>query len=85
MRVLVTAKITSAPGSHSVLVRDISIKGAQIYTQSLVIGSDGCFARGELFVAIHVVWFTRGGAGVQFYGQLSSQELEAVSRCPEPV
>ena len=82
-RVLMSAKIISSTGSHSVLVREASTGGAQIYTDMLAEGDDACFSKGAVFVAAQVVWSKRGVAGLQFYRELSASELSA--EFPSPV
>jgi hypothetical protein len=77
-----TATVISSAGSHSVLVREASSLGAQIYTELLAEGDDVCFTKGALFVAAKVIWCKRGVAGLQFYRELSGSEISAGSPFP---
>ena len=81
-RVLMTATIISSAGSHSVLVREASSRGAQVYTELLAKGEDACFTKGALFVAARVVWVKRGVVGLQFYRELDGSETSNGSPFP---
>ena len=75
-RVLMTANLILADGSHNVLVRDISRHGAQVYAEKRIPeGEDACFRRGRLFVAANVTWCKNGEAGLKFYRDLSASDL----------
>ena len=81
-RVLMTATIISSAGSHNVLVREASSRGAQVYSELLAEGEDACFTKGALFVAARVVWVKRGVAGLQFYRELDDSETSTGSPFP---
>lgn len=80
-RVLMVGTIVSAAGSHRVLLRDISVEGAQVYAdKALSAGQDACFRRGPIFVAARIAWYRRGIAGLKFYRQLTTAERDAAFR-----
>jgi hypothetical protein len=69
-----TGALILANGSHSVLVRDMSSVGAQMYTDDGIEGQDACFERAGLFVAARVAWKTNPIVGLKFYRALSDSE-----------
>ena len=76
-RVLMTATIVTADAPHRVLVRDISRHGAQVYADDTIAeGQDACFQRGSIFVAARVAWCRNNQAGLEFYRELSSAEVD---------
>ncbi len=75
-RVLMTATIISAEGTHRVVVRDVSRNGAQIYAENIISeDQDACFKKGSLFVPARIAWCRNGVAGLQFYRELSASEI----------
>ncbi len=77
-RVLMTATVIWRGGADKVLVRDVSRNGAQIYPDKLMSeGIDVCFIRGPIFVAAHIAWCRSRTAGIRFYRELSTVELDA--------
>lgn len=75
-RVLMRAAIIDADGTHQVRVVDLNSLGARIACgRVLAVNEDLLFRRGSLFVAARVAWSNRGGAGLEFYREISVPEL----------
>lgn len=83
-RVLMRGTIFSPDGAAVVKIRDISQDGANVSGDDpLPANCDVIFKRGEIFVAAHVRWADRTGAGLEFYRRLNDQELQS-ARIPLP-
>lgn len=85
-RVLMTATLLTPDGAQKVRVRDLSSRGARVLIeQPISDGSDALFKRGQVFAAASIVWSSRVEAGISFYRQLSSIELESAFNGAESI
>lgn len=76
-RVLMTGVLVGRDGTQKVTIRDVSKSGAQIATRDRIgEGSDVLLSRGPLFAAAKVVWARGAEAGLKFYRDLSTDEVE---------
>jgi len=76
-RVLMTATLFTPEGVQRVRVRDMSANGARILTQQPLSGAfDAIFKRGSVFAAARVVWSNGREAGLKFYRELATSEIE---------
>jgi hypothetical protein len=75
-RVLMRATVYTPDGAFTVWIRDISSSGAQVASESrLPSGCDVIVKRGALFAAAHIAWSKAGSAGIEFYRDLSANEI----------
>jgi hypothetical protein len=75
-RVLMIGTLMGPTGTQKVRVRDISNTGAQmIVTREIPVGSDAVLHRGSLFAAARVAWIKGDEVGLEFYRELSAEEL----------
>jgi hypothetical protein len=76
--VLMRATLLTHEGAVSVRIRDVSVRGAQIWTDTPVPSDcDAILKRGDFFAAVRVLRCSGHHAGLQFYRQLSRDEFEA--------
>ena len=76
--VLMTATLMTPYGAMSVRIRDISVAGAQIWSEAPIEGDcDAILKRGAFFAAARVVRRGDRTAGLQFYRLLSDDEFAA--------
>ena len=76
--VLMTATLMTPYGAMSVRIRDISVAGAQIWSEARMEGDcDAILKRGAFFAAARVVRRGDRTAGLQFYRLLSDDEFAA--------
>ena len=76
-RVMLVATLYSPVGAHRVRIRDISQTGTRLVCDTAVPAEcDTIFKRGPAFVAARVSWSTGREAGLKFYRELNSAELE---------
>ncbi|MGH6728970.1 MAG: PilZ domain-containing protein [Sphingomicrobium sp.] len=77
-RVLMRGTIFSPDGAAAVKIRDISQDGANVCGDDpLPADCDVIFKRGAIFVAAHIRWSDRTGAGLEFYRRLNDEELQS--------
>lgn len=77
-RVLMVATLFTADGAQKIRVRDLSQSGAQVCLSTPVRqGGDAIFKRGGIFAATRVVWSAALQAGLEFYTQLTTAELQS--------
>lgn len=75
-KVLMIGTLMTPDGAHNVKIRDISSTGAHLSaTGSLAGGCDAVFKRGTLFAAARVAWSRKDEAGIEFYRELSPNEI----------
>ena len=73
-----TATLMTPYGAMSVRIRDISVAGAQIWSEAPIEGDcDAILKRGAFFAAARVVRRGDRTAGLQFYRLLSDDEFAA--------
>jgi len=76
-KVLMSCVLVTPTGAQRVKLRDISRSGAQISAGGRIPKDcDVLFKRGSLWAAARVVWVTGDEAGLQFYRELSADEIE---------
>ena len=76
-RVLIVCDLLTVSGTHRVTVRDISRTGAHIIGAKRVPpDSDAILRRGDLFAAVRIGSVDGDEAELEFYRQLSPQEIE---------
>lgn len=85
-RVLMTATLYSPRGAQTIRIRDLSAGGAQVVLEVPISSDcDAILKRGSLFLAVRVAWVIGSESGIQFYRELSDQELastfHAIVRC----
>jgi hypothetical protein len=77
-RVLMRGTIFSPDGAVVVKIREISQVGAHVCGEDpLPAECDVIFKRGTIFVAAHIRWSDRTGAGIEFYRNLTDEELQS--------
>ena len=75
-RVLMTGTLMTPGGAVAVRIRDISSSGAQIWVEHAIPANcDAILKRGSFFAAVRIVRSAEHAAGVEFYRQLSGEEL----------
>jgi len=75
-RVLMRAMVYAPEGAFTVWIRDISASGARVTSESrLPAGCDVIVKRGALFAAAHIVGSDSSGARLEFYRDLSADEI----------
>jgi hypothetical protein len=78
-RVLMIGTLVTPAGSQQVRLRDISRTGAQLIVEKdPPIGRDAVLHRGPLFAASRVAWIRDGEVGLEFYRELSADELDGI-------
>ena len=76
-RVLMAGNVVTADGSHQVLLRDISRKGARICAGNKIsAGQDAYLRRGSIFVVARIAWSKNNEAGLEFYRQMTRADLD---------
>ena len=66
-------------GAYRVLLRDISRTGAQVFAEAPIAAEcDAVFKRGSVFAAARVAWSNQREAGLRFYRELTSAELNSM-------
>ena len=75
-RVLMTGTLMTPEGAVSVRIRDSSIAGAQVWTETVVPADcDAILKRGAFFAAARVVRCGERTVNLQFYRTLSDEEF----------
>lgn len=75
-KVLMVGTLFTPNGAQHVKIRDISSTGAQLAaTGAIPEGCDALFRRGSLFAAARVAWARDDQAGIEFYRDLSANEI----------
>ena len=78
-RVLMRATVFAPDGAFTVWIRDISSGEAQVTSETrLPVGCDVILKRGPLFAAASIARSDADGATVEFYRDLSADEIESV-------
>ena len=76
-RVLISALLVTPAGERRIMIRDISPKGAHVTSRERIPHScDAILKRGPLFAAARVVSESDGEVALQFYRELSDEEIE---------
>jgi hypothetical protein len=84
-RVLIRGTLFTPTGAHVVWVRDVSTSGALVSGgDRLPANCDVIFKRGDVFVAAHIAWSNDTGAGINFYRDLSDEEVAAAATLAVP-
>lgn len=78
-RVFLGGTLFTPDGAQRVLIRDVSRTGAQVSGDAAIPPiCDAVFKRGSLFVAARVIRSRGLEAGIRFYRELSSAELDSI-------
>jgi len=78
-RVLIRAMVYAPDGAFTVWIRDISNSEAQVTSETrLPVGCDVIVKRGPLFAAASVAKSDASGSVIEFYRDLSADEIESV-------
>jgi hypothetical protein len=78
-RVLMRATVYAPDGAFTVWIRDISNGEAQVTSETrLPVGCDVIVKRGPLFAAAYIARSDANGAAIEFYRDLSDDEIESV-------
>jgi hypothetical protein len=79
-RVLMRGTLFTPDGAFVIWIRDVSSTGALISCKDrLPTGCDVIFKRGGVFAAAHVAWSNETGAGVNFYRDLTDDDIAAAT------
>jgi hypothetical protein len=78
-RVLMNGTLFTPEGACKVLLRDISRTGAQVCTETPIASEcDAVFKRGSVFAAARIAWSSPREAGLRFYRELTTDELDSM-------
>lgn len=78
-RVLIRATVYAPEGPFTVWIRDISNGSAQVTSETrLPVGCDVIVKRGPLFAAASIAKSDASGSVLEFYRDLSADEIESV-------
>jgi hypothetical protein len=78
-RVLMGGTLFTPNGAQRVLMRDVSVNGAQVSGDDAIPHScDAVFKKGSLFVAARVIRSRGSEAGIRFYRELTPAELDSL-------
>jgi hypothetical protein len=76
-RVLIAGMLVTPAGDRRVMIRDISPAGAQVTSREKIPnGCDAILKRGSLFAAARVASVNGDEASLDFYRELSDDEIE---------
>jgi hypothetical protein len=81
-RVLMGGILFTPEGVQRVRIRDVSPTGAQVTGETAIPHAcDAIFKRGSVFVAAKITRSRQAEAGLEFYRELSSAEVDSMFHC----